>query len=176
VRSQRQESVSPSALDPEETADLLLRDLRSSPKGLSGTEAKRRLLQYGPNELQRRRGREWPRALVRQLTHPLALLLWVAAGLLVIVGSHVVTVAVVLIIMVNAAFSFVQELQAERVVEALAKYLPQRAKVEPEASTATANRAECHAGVTLGARRHAGVTLGAFIANWRRTAPAVTLA
>lgn len=115
--------------DPEEAADLLLRDLRSTAKGLSETEAKRRLLQYGPNELQRRRGREWPRALARQLTHPLALLLWVAAGLLLIVGSHMVAAAVVLIILLNAAFSFVQELQAERAVEALAKYLPQRAKV-----------------------------------------------
>lgn len=117
-------------LDPEEAADRLLRDLRSTPKGLSETEAKRRLLQYGPNELQRHRGREWPQALLRQLTHPLALLLWVAAGLLVIVGSHVVAAAVVSIIVLNAAFSFVQELQAERAVEALAKYLPQRAKVE----------------------------------------------
>lgn len=130
MRSHRDEWVSPSALDPEETAELLLRDLRSTPKGLSQTEAKRRLLQYGPNELQRRRGREWPRALTRQLTHPLALLLWVAAGLLVLVGSHVVAAAVVLIIVVNAAFSLVQELQAERAVEALAKYLPLRAKVE----------------------------------------------
>ncbi|WP_454561344.1 cation-translocating P-type ATPase [Mycobacterium haemophilum] len=129
MRSQHHEWVSPAALDPEEAADLLLRDLRSTPKGVSETEAKRRLLQYGPNELQRRRGREWPQALVRQLTHPLALLLWVAAGLLVIVGSHVVAAAVVVIIMLNAAFSFVQELQAERAVEALAKYLPQRAKV-----------------------------------------------
>ena len=47
-----------------------------------------------------------------------------------IVGSHVVATAVVLIIMLNAGFSFVQELQAERAVEALAKYLPQKAKVE----------------------------------------------
>ncbi|BBY08243.1 cation-translocating P-type ATPase [Mycobacterium noviomagense] len=129
MRSQHHEWVSPSTLDPEETADLLLRDLHSTPEGLSETEAKRRLLQFGPNELQRRRGREWPQALVRQLTHPLALLLWVAAGLLLVVGSHVVAAAVVLIIMLNAAFSFVQEVQAERAVEALAKYLPQRAKV-----------------------------------------------
>ena len=130
VRSQHHDWVSPPALDPEEAADRLLRDLRSDRKGLSGREAARRLLQYGPNVLQRRAGPQWPKALVRQLTHPLALLLWLAAGLLVIVGSHVVATAVVLIIMLNAAFSFVQELQAERAVEALARYLPQRAKVE----------------------------------------------
>jgi calcium-translocating P-type ATPase len=118
------------ALDPEEAADRLLRDLRSSPEGLSTREAARRLLQYGPNTLRRRRKRRWPGELARQFTHPLALLLWLAAGLLLIVGSNVVAAAVVLIIVLNAAFSFVQELQAERAVEELAKYLPQRARVE----------------------------------------------
>jgi len=97
---------------------------------LSSTEAQRRLLQYGPNELQRRGGRQWPKELARQFTHPLALLLWLAAGLLLIVGSNVVAAAVVLIIVLNAAFAFAQELQAERAVEELAKFLPQRAKVE----------------------------------------------
>ena len=118
------------ALDPGEAADRLLRDLRSAPEGLSTREAQRRLLQYGPNTLRRRRKRRWPAELGRQLTHPLALLLWLAAGLLLIVGSNVVAAAVVLIIGLNAAFSFVQELQAERAVEELAKYLPQRARVE----------------------------------------------
>ena len=42
------------APDPEEAADRLLRDLRTSPQGLSTREAQRRLLQYGPNGLQRR--------------------------------------------------------------------------------------------------------------------------
>jgi Cation transporter/ATPase, N-terminus len=120
VRSQHRDWVSPPMLDPEEAADRLLRDLRTDREGLSGSEAQRRLLQYRPNVLQRRAGPQWPKALVRQLTHPLALLLWLAAGLLVIVGSHVVATAVVLIIMLNAAFSFVQELQAERAAEALA--------------------------------------------------------
>ncbi|WP_082959311.1 cation-translocating P-type ATPase [Mycobacterium mantenii] len=117
-------------LDPEEAADRLLRDLRSTPEGLSTREAQRRLLQYGPNTLRRQRGRRWPAELARQFTHPLALLLWLAAGLLLIVGSHVVATAVVLIIVLNAAFSFAQELQAERAVEELAKYLPQHATVE----------------------------------------------
>ncbi|WP_019926527.1 cation-transporting P-type ATPase [Nocardia sp. BMG111209] len=42
----------------------------------------------------------------------------------------------ILIIFLNAAFSFIQELQAERAVEELAKYLPQRTKVERD-GTAT---------------------------------------
>jgi calcium-translocating P-type ATPase len=118
------------AIDPEEGRDRLLRDLRTGLDGLTTTEARRRLLQYGPNSLQRRGGRHWPKELARQFTHPLALLLWLAAGLLLIVGSHVVAAAVVLIIVLNATFSFAQELQAERAVEELAKYLPQQATVE----------------------------------------------
>ncbi len=66
--------------------------------------------------------------MARQFTHPLALLLWLAAALLVAVGSYVVAAAVVLIIFLNAAFAFVQEVHAERAVEALAEYIPQRAK------------------------------------------------
>ena len=87
------------------------------------------MLQYGRNELRRRGGPRWPGELVRQLVHPLALLLWLAAVLLLVVGSLVVAVAVVVIIMLNAGFAFAQELQAERAVEALAEYLPLRAKV-----------------------------------------------
>lgn len=120
--------VQPPAVNPEEAAELVLRDLHSSRRGLSDAEARRRLLQYGRNELRRRGGRRWPGELGRQFTHPLALLLWLAAVLLLIVGSLVVAAAVVLIIVLNATFAFVQEVQAERAVEALARYIPQRAR------------------------------------------------
>jgi calcium-translocating P-type ATPase len=119
----------PGEVDAEEAADLLLRDLRSSRRGLSAREAGRRLVQYGPNELRRRGGARWPRELARQLTHPLALLLWLAAGLSFAVGSQTVAIAVLLVVVLNAGFAFVQELQAERAVEALARYLPQHVRV-----------------------------------------------
>jgi calcium-translocating P-type ATPase len=113
-------------LDPEERLALLLRDLRTSRAGLSTREAQRRLVQYGRNELSRRGGRRWPGELARQLTHPLALLLWAAAALSLAVGTTAVAIALLLVIVLNAAFAFVQEQQAERAVEALAEYLPQR--------------------------------------------------
>jgi len=128
VRSQHEEWVGLPGLNPEEAAKLLLRDLRSSRQGLSSVEAQRRLSQYGPNELRRRGGRRWPRELARQFTHPLALLLWIAALLLILVGSNVVAIAVLVIIVLNATFAFVQEMQAERAVEALAQFIPQRAR------------------------------------------------
>jgi calcium-translocating P-type ATPase len=117
------------SLDPEEAVGLLLRDLRASPDGLSSSEAQRRALQYGPNELRRRGGLRWPSELAAQLTHPLALLLWAAAGLSFAVGNSVIGIAVLLVILLNAAFALAQELQAERAVEALSGYLPHKATV-----------------------------------------------
>ncbi|MFZ2112859.1 MAG: HAD-IC family P-type ATPase, partial [Solirubrobacteraceae bacterium] len=115
--------------DATESAELLLRDLRSSRTGLSTSEAQRRLLQYGPNQLRRRGGVKWPGELARQLTHPLALLLWLAAALSFAVGSQTIAVAVLLVILLNALFAFIQEMQAERAVEALAQFLPQHVTV-----------------------------------------------
>jgi calcium-translocating P-type ATPase len=115
--------------DPREPVGVLLRHLEAAPGGLSSREASRRLVAYGPNELVRRGGRSWPRDLLRQLTHPLALLLWVAAVLAVAGGLPALAVAIVAVIALNALFAFAQERQAERAVEALKQYLPLRATV-----------------------------------------------
>jgi calcium-translocating P-type ATPase len=124
-------------LDATESVELLLRDLRSSRTGLSTSEAQRRLLQYGPNELRRRGGRQWPVELARQLTHPLALLLWLAAALSFAVGSQTIAIAVLLVILLNALFAFIQEMQAERAVEALAQFLPQHVTVLRDGGSAS---------------------------------------
>ena len=114
------------SLDVEEALDVLLRDLRTSRDGLSSAEAQRRSLQYGTNELQRREGVSWPREVAAQVTQPLALLLWVAAGLEFAVGNSTVGIAVILVILINATMALFQERQAEQAVEALSAYLPQR--------------------------------------------------
>ena len=108
---------------------LLFRDLRTTPRGLSSREAARRLVSYGPNELRRRGGRTWHKELARQFTHPLALLLWGAAALALLTNTAVLAAAIVGVIVLNAGFSFWQEQQAERAVEALADYLPHHASV-----------------------------------------------
>jgi calcium-translocating P-type ATPase len=107
-----------------ESLDALYRDLRARQGGLTGREAARRLVEYGPNELERRGGARWPVQLARQVTHPLALLLWVAAALAFVAGMPPLGVAILVVIVLNAAFAFVQERQAERAVEALQRYLP----------------------------------------------------
>jgi magnesium-transporting ATPase (P-type) len=115
--------------DPREPLDALFRDLDSTPDGLSAREAARRLVAYGPNTLVRRGGRRWPGELARRFTHPLALLLAVAAVLAGVTGTPDLAAAIGTVIVLNAVFAFGQEMQAERAVEALAAFLPDEARV-----------------------------------------------
>ena len=123
--------------DPRAPLELVERGLRAGPEGLSEREAERRLAAYGPNELQRRVGRRWPGELLKQFTHPLALLLWLAATLAFVGGSPVLGFAIIAVIVLNALFAFVQERQAERAVEALTAFLPQQATVRRDGRRAT---------------------------------------
>ena len=83
----------------------------------------------GPNELARRGGRRWPGELAAQFTQPLAVLLAVAAVLAWVSGTPRLAIAIAAVILLNAGFAFAQEMQAERAVEALAAFLPERARV-----------------------------------------------
>lgn len=112
-----------------ETLDLVLRNLKATVLGLSSSEAARRLVAYGPNQLTRRTKRQWPQELLAQFTQPLALLLVAAAILAALSGSPVLAIAIVAVIVLNAVFSFFQEQHAEHAVEALAAYLPSQARV-----------------------------------------------
>jgi calcium-translocating P-type ATPase len=116
-------------VDAQRSLDELFRNLRTNAAGLTGREAARRQLVYGANELTRRGGRRWPAELLSQFTQPLAILLALAAVLAWAGGTPALSLAVVAVILLNAGFAFVQEMQAERAVEALAAFLPATARV-----------------------------------------------
>ena len=111
--------LSTPGLDPEEDVARLLAHLRTQAEGLDEREAARRLAQVGANEIRRGTSTPWWRSLLDQLIHPLALLLWVAAALSLITGVLSLAVAIVVVILLNAAFAFAQERQAEHATEAL---------------------------------------------------------
>ena len=109
--------------------ETLLRDLKTSLLGLSTRRPSTDSSSTGRTSSIRRGGTHWPGEIVRQITHPLALLLWVAAALAFIAGLPVLGVAILAVILLNAVFAFAQERQAERAVEALKRYLPLQATV-----------------------------------------------
>jgi potassium/sodium efflux P-type ATPase len=67
--------------------------------------------------------------LIAQLTHFFALMLWVAAALAFVGDLPELGVAIIVVVVVNGAFSFIQEYRAERAVHALTLLLPETAVV-----------------------------------------------
>lgn len=112
-----------------ESPERVLADLQSGHRGLSSREAERRLLATGPNELRSGSARTWPKDLAAQFTHPLALLLFVAAALAFAGGIAVLGWAILAVILLNAGLAFAQERQAVHAVDALRAYLPPHATV-----------------------------------------------
>lgn len=125
-----------------EATSQLLRELRTSRTGLTAREAQRRLQAFGRNVLPPAPKQSWVVALGAQLGHPLALLLWAAAGLSLIAGTPALAGAIVAVILLNAVFALVQERQAQRAVEALSAYLPSAATAVRDAGPVQVDAAD----------------------------------
>jgi len=97
--------------------------------GLTAPEAAARLAADGPNVLPRPARGKLIRALLAQLVHLLALLLWVAAGLALLAGMPALAAAIVIIVVLNALFAFWQEYRADRSTQELQALLPAGTRV-----------------------------------------------
>lgn len=106
-------------------------ELGTGPDGLSPEEAARRLEKTGPNVLEEAKGESWIIKLGRNFVSIFAILLWIAGALCFIPGVDMpqLGVAVFIVIVVNAAFSFWQESKAEKAVEALQRLIPRDSSV-----------------------------------------------
>jgi Ca2+-transporting ATPase len=103
--------------------------LATTANGLSEDEAAQRLEQFGANELPAPVHRPLWLRFTDQLTHFMALLLWVAGILAFVSRIPELGWAIWAVIWINAIFSFWQEFQAERALAALKKVLPMQVKV-----------------------------------------------
>ncbi len=108
------------------TKDALFRELGSSEEGLDKDEAKRRQAEFGPNTIKSKRQVPIPLRFLKHLSNFFAILLWIAAGLALLVeyllpggGMYTLSLALVGVVFVNAVFSFYQEYRAEKAAEAL---------------------------------------------------------
>jgi magnesium-transporting ATPase (P-type) len=104
-------------------------ELKTRSAGLSGEEAASRLLEYGPNEIAEAKKTPLILRFAANFYHTFALLLWVAGILAFVAGMPELGWAIIAVIVINALFSFWQEFQAEKAVEALKRILPARARV-----------------------------------------------
>ena len=109
------------------TIEKVLEELKTDKYGLTEKEAKNRLAVFGPNELEKGKGRGPLSIFIHQFLNPLVGILIVAALIVLIADqfdeeSHIMDVYVIIgVIMINAVFGFIQEFKAEKSIEALKK-------------------------------------------------------
>lgn len=104
-------------------------ELETSKRGLSTEEVEKRLEKYGANQIEEIKKTPIIYEFLANLYQLLALLLWAASILAFISGTPQLGLAIIAVIIINAIFSFWQEYQAEKAIEALKRILPTTAKV-----------------------------------------------
>jgi calcium-translocating P-type ATPase len=119
-------------------ADEVFGALDTARRGLSAAQARTRLEQYGANELPRA-GRRAPwRQLGAQFTDLFAVVLIIASGITFLaygleeprdVGTLQLAVAILGVVVLNAAIGFAQEYSAERTAQALEAMVPHTCRV-----------------------------------------------
>jgi Ca2+-transporting ATPase len=101
------------------STEAVLDALGTSAGGLSQAEAGRRLAEHGPNVLVEATRRTPLRLFIGQFTDFMILVLLAAAVISGLIGDYKDGIAIVAIVVLNAAIGFVQEYRAERAMEAL---------------------------------------------------------
>ncbi len=101
--------------------EAILKELKTSPQGLTSEEARARLERYGPNELEEKKKRHPLMMFIDQFRDFMILVLIAAAVISGFIGEASDTIAIVVIVVLNAIIGFIQEYRAEKAMEALKK-------------------------------------------------------
>jgi len=110
--------------------------------GLSTADASKRLAHFGANELKEKRARSPWRMLLDQFADFMIIVLICAAVISGVVGDIEDTIAIIVIVILNAVIGFVQEYRAERAMAALKKMAEAAAHVLRDRRIETVNASE----------------------------------
>jgi Ca2+-transporting ATPase len=99
----------------------VLKKLGTTEKGLSEEEAGRRLQKYGLNELKKEKEKSRFMMFLNQFRSVLVIILIAATVFSALIGQIIDAAAILVIVVLNALFGFVQEYKAEKTIEALRK-------------------------------------------------------
>ncbi len=116
-------------------AETVIADLQTSPEqGLTSAEAQTRLERDGGNELIEKPGRTRFEILREQIENPLVLLLIGASAISGLLGKWDSFIAILAIVIINAALGVVQEFRAEQAMSALKKMSAPSVRVRRDSS------------------------------------------
>ena len=90
-------------------------------EGITQQEAQARLEKFGPNQLEKEKGKSPIKLFLRQFKDVLMIILIIATGLSLAVGETVDAIIILTIVFVSAILGFTQEYRSEKAVEALKK-------------------------------------------------------
>ncbi len=107
----------------------VLADLNTSERGLTATEARERLQQFGANKLAEEEKISKLKILLNQFKSPLIYILLVAAVVTFFLQEYKDTGVIATILLLNALVGFIQEFKAEKNVQALKKMVVAKARV-----------------------------------------------
>ncbi len=119
-----------------------MQQLESSLTGLTTEEAKKRLAEHGPNAIIEKQRRSLLSILLGQFADFMIVVLLVAALISGFIGEPQDTIAILVIVLLNAIIGTVQEFRAERAVAALQKMAAPEAHVLRDAQAVTLVAAE----------------------------------
>lgn len=109
--------------------EILMRLGTRFEEGLSTEEAQKRLVQYGPNQLDEGKRTTFLQMVIRQLNNFVVILLIVAALISAYLGEWVDASAIIAIVILNTIMGVVQENRAEKALAALKKLAAPDAQV-----------------------------------------------
>jgi Ca2+-transporting ATPase len=121
----------------QKSIDEVFKNLGTSVQGLSAEEARKRLLEYGPNELTEKAKKTPVMMFLDQFKDFMILVLIAAAVISGFIGEISDTVAIIVIVVLNAIIGFIQEYRAEKAMAALKKMLAHSAVVIRDGALAT---------------------------------------
>ncbi len=107
----------------------VIKSLNSSRNGLSEEEARKRLQEHGPNELQKGKKITALDIIISQFNNWFLILLVFAGVLSFVLGDRLEAVSIFFILVLNIILGFVQEYRAEKAMEALEKLSAPTARV-----------------------------------------------
>ncbi|HEY9342162.1 MAG TPA: HAD-IC family P-type ATPase, partial [Hanamia sp.] len=107
----------------------VLKSLDTNEKGLSTIEAREKLKQTGPNELEEGKKKSVVKMLLSQFKDVMILILTAAAIISGFIGDFTDTVVIIMIVLLNAILGFYQEYRADKAMQALKKMSVVQAKV-----------------------------------------------
>ena len=123
-------------------SDDVLQQLDSSLTGLTTEEARKRLAEHGPNAIIEKKRRSLLSILLGQFADFMIVVLLVAALISGFIGEPQDTIAILVIVLLNAIIGTVQEFRAERAVAALREMAALEAHVLRDAQAVTLVAAE----------------------------------